>query len=138
MTEPNKKLLADSRIPRITLGEIEWPVPKLSLGQNEVVVPMLAKHFADAGEKTDGNAILRSLTGESIHFLATVSFIALQRGHADITRDEFDDMPISYMDLVAAALVIAQQSGMFRSDRLTTNGVSGPLAVAATTSSPTG
>jgi hypothetical protein len=118
MTEPNQKLLDDPSVPRITLAGQEWPVPKFAIAQNAVILPILMAHF----EHPD--VALR--TTEGILRLGTILFTALGRGHKDMTRADFDDMPIEVPEMAAAIPVIAQQTGMYKATK--PNGVDRPLA----------
>jgi hypothetical protein len=129
MVEPNQELLADERVPRVTLAGREWPVPKFAIAQNSVILPLLMEHFDRpelAYRSTDG--IVR---------LGTVIFTALGRGHRGMTREQFDDMAIEIPEMAAAIRVIAQQTGLFKSEKESTNGVSLPLPEALSTT-PTG
>jgi len=127
-TEPNKKLLGDPRVPRITIDDVDWPVAKLAPAQLEVVAPLIDPTLKAL--KSSG-----SVTKEIIHDLGTIVHVALTRGHPDLTRDEFDQMPIGLMDLLDSVQVVSRQCGLFRPVKPNeVNGASVPLAAAATSS----
>jgi hypothetical protein len=131
MTEPNKSLLGDDEIPTVTLDGKQWPIPPLSIKQNRKVVPIIARRLV----AEDG-----PMTEEIMDDLAMVVFLGLQRGHKELTREEFDEMAISPTQLKDAVAVVTRQSFMFKPGKLEVNGVSAPLAQAAVpeVNSPTG
>jgi hypothetical protein len=132
MTEPNKELLSDERIPTATLAGQKWPVPKMAIRQCEVVVPLIVKRMADVAGGPAG------LTAEVIHDLATVVFWGLERGHKGLTREEFDEMPIDLTDLIDAMLVVSRQTGLLKPGKLEVNGTSPLGQTVPLASSPTG
>lgn len=133
-TEPNKKLLSDPRVPRITLDDQDWPIPKLAPAQLEIVLPLIDEVKKTLREYAPGAVI----DADVIHKLGTILCTALQKGHPDLTRDEFDQMPIGLSDLIDALPLVQKQSGCFRPAKPhEVNGVSDPLA-RAPQSSPTG
>lgn len=161
-TTPNKELLSDESVPRITLGGVDWPVPKLAIAQNAYVEPLIRKHLpiirdiaraavesAKAAEAGAGAEVSMpvTVTTEVMLDFATAAYWALRRGHWDaqtkigITRDEFDNMPMTFSELYNAAFVIGRQAGLFKPEENHQNGVSkpaAPLAVTTTEAAPTG
>lgn len=136
MTEPNKTLLADEDVPTITLDGKAWPVPRLAIKQNKRVAPLIAKRSKDIERLGPEN--LGALTEELMEDVSTIIFLGLQRGHKDLTREEFEDMPISPKELLGAFWTVAKQSYMFKPQSTEVNGVvSDPLGAAAL-SPPTG
>jgi hypothetical protein len=132
-TTPNKKLLSDPRVPRISFDDQDWPVPRLAPAQLEVVLPLLSATLPKIETQGSGMAVM---TREVLHDLGTIVFLGLQRGHEDLTREEFDQMPIGLLELVSSAYVVLQQCGTFRKRQNTeVNGV--PLEPTAA-STPTG
>jgi hypothetical protein len=129
MTEPNQKLLEDPSVPRITLAGQQWPVPKFAIAQNAIILPELMSHF----EHTDATF----KTTEGILKMGGLLFIALKRGHKDMTREEFDELGIDVPEMMAAVPVIAQQTGMYTPRKVEVNGVTDPLPLTSPTS-PTG
>lgn len=108
MIEPNKELLADPEVARITLGGVQWPVPKLAIKQLKIIMPLLLP-FMSAERSL--NALM--FTAKDIDDLATIAHAALSRGHA-ITREEVEDLAASPYDLLGMLLVVAQQTGMMK------------------------
>lgn len=131
MTEPNAELLADDRIPRVTLAGKAWPVRRLALEQNNEVAPILMSRVALLnGTATE---LAAKLTTEVLNDFAHVVFWGLKRGHPDLTRAEFNDMEIDpFGELVPAFTTVMAQSSLFRPVR--TGEATGPLAPAATIS----
>jgi hypothetical protein len=127
MVEPNKQLLADERIPRVTLAEQEWPIPRLATEQNVEIFPLLAPRLDLFMEviKTQSIAVV---TAEVLRDFAGAVYWALTRAHT-ITRAEFNAMPIVAVEIMRAMHVVALQSGLFK--RAETNGVHRPLAPTA-------
>jgi hypothetical protein len=138
---PNRELLDDERVPRVTLAGQQWPIPKMAPRQNEIIVPLILDHeeavFAAAAQDEGGKVTFRPTT-EMIHRMNTIVFHALQRGHRELTREEFDDMPIGLVEALDSIRTISRQTGSFR-ERVATDP---PLANGGTTSaavaSPTG
>ena len=137
-TEPNALLLSDESVPRVPLGGVAWPIPRLAQKQNKRVTPLIVKHRKALRKMNLGQDALDALTEEAIEELGTVVYVALTRGHPDMTRAEFDDMPIGVLEILAAFPVVAAQTGLFVWERTETNGVSADPLVPAAASSPTG
>lgn len=123
-TEPNKKLLSDPRVPRITLDDQDWPIRRLAPTQLEIVLPLIDSVKQRMRDAEVGSPI----TKEILNDLGTILFHALERGHPDLTREEFDDMPIGLMDLIDALPIIQKQSGCYRDKKPSeVNGAASPL-----------
>jgi hypothetical protein len=139
MVEPNAELLADERVQKITLCGQEWPVPRLGLEQNVEIYPLLARRLGLLNEVVQGRSTIDALTAEVLKDFASVVYWGLTRGHK-ISRAEFNALPIEVLELFTAAMVVGEQSGLFKR-RGKANGVDGPLAVTtpgAPTPTPTG
>lgn len=121
MTEPNETLLADETIPTVTLAGKRWPVPPLALKQMRVVVPILMKRMRELGGLQAGQ--VDALTNETTGDLITAVFIGLQRGHGAMKREEFEEMPVGWQELIEASIVVSRQAGMI--GKKETNGVVG-------------
>jgi hypothetical protein len=102
-TEPNAALL-DGTTPTIQLAGRAWPVPMLAPRQNRVVVPGIGR-WARSGDPVG--------TTEQFDEAIVVVHAALTRAHPSLTREEFEDWPVSARELMAALPVIAQQTGLF-------------------------
>jgi hypothetical protein len=138
MIEPNQKLLSDDRILRVKLAGVDWPIPKLSIMINEIVLPLFIKHKALLPGLAKGEMELAMSSRETIRDFSTVVYWGLTRGHEELTRDEFDKMPLEINEVFLAAILVWGQTGMIvTQEKAGVNGVSRPLAVEAT-SSPTG
>jgi hypothetical protein len=82
--------------PTVVLAERVWPIPELAPRQNRIILPLLvySKDW-DYG------------------VLADVAFVALTRAHPNLTKAEFDGLPIPQSELVEALPVIKDQTGFF-------------------------
>lgn len=101
-TEPNPTVDTDNYV---TLDGKKWPVPKLAPRQNRKVVPAILRCA-----KIDQ----RNITEEQVDDLYLVLYTGLTRAHPTLTRDEFDGMPISVEDALAAFPIVAIASGFYR------------------------
>ncbi len=133
-TAPNAKLLSDERIPTVTIDGQKWPIPKLAQRQLEIVMPIVSARFAALISGQRDNAILSTFTREAIHDFGTVAYWGLERGHPDLTREEFDNMPLDMLDLLEIVSVVTRQTGLMR----TAKPGDKPLGEARAVSSPTG
>lgn len=127
MTTPNTALLDDPTVLTIELDGKKWPIPKLAPKQNEIVVPLVLELVpkltssvravnVDGAAKThmDLGMLGKALTEKGMKDLYTIVFHSLQRGHKDLTREEFDDMPIGTLDAIEAVMTISKQTGVIR------------------------
>lgn len=119
-TLPNRVLLDEDTVPQITIAGKAWPIPMLAPKQNVKVVPailrVVPKILATGnGEgKFDLKKFAEAVDEASYADLLNIVFLALTRGHPDLSRDEFDNMPVPTMDLVLAVIVIASQTGVIK------------------------
>lgn len=110
--------------PTITLAGREWAVPRLAPRQNRVVVPALLELVPkilrardDAGADNFAQ-LARYLDTKTYDCLTELVYTALTRGAPDLTRAEFDDLPIDTLEMIASVRTIADQAGMIqRSNR---------------------
>jgi hypothetical protein len=109
MTEPNRMMLADKEIPTIDIDGRKWPIPRLAIKQLKVVVPML---MARLPQMRNGGAV-GNLTAEAMDDLFTIVYTGLTRAHPAMTRDEFDNMIMSFDEMLAAVVVVQQQTKSF-------------------------
>jgi hypothetical protein len=109
--------------PSITLGGREWKVPKLVHGQNKRIVPAAMRWMPTllpllaAAQAEDASALIAAadaLSEESYETLGMMARVAISQAHPGIGAGEFDQMPVSAMELLAALPVIIEQTGMFR------------------------
>lgn len=105
-TVPNAELLGKDDVLHIKLAGQEWPVPLLAPRQNNIIVPLFMRHA--------GQPSADLFTQERMQEISTIVFTALTRGHKSITRDEFDDMPISFPEMIDALEAIRIQARMFK------------------------
>ncbi|HEY3778769.1 MAG TPA: hypothetical protein VGL35_11995 [Rhizomicrobium sp.] len=90
------------RDPTISIAGRTWRVPLLAPRQNRIVLPALMKPAAD------------------IACLLDMVFAAMTRACPHLDRDEFEDLPIPFHELLDAIPVIAQQTGFLVSAKAET------------------
>lgn len=145
-TEPNTLLLADPEIPRITIAGKEWPVPSMAPAQLVHLAPIVHrrhKRIAEMAAKDDSDAEQLAyarriyddtMTTETLQELSDMVFWGLRRGHPHLSREEFDNLsPVSVVELLSAAKVIAGQTHLFREMK---SGETRPLALTPAPTSP--
>jgi hypothetical protein len=113
MVEPNKLLLADPRIPRITFAGKEWPIPKLAIDQLAEVWPLISGSLISVVSAGAG-ASIAAFSGQTIKDMSKVVFWGLKRGHESLSPEEYADMPSDVQELMNAVLVVASQTGGFK------------------------
>lgn len=137
-TKPNRELLDDPRTLTVSLDGTKWPIPRLAPAQNERVTPIILRIMpllmrlsreersqAVAVEGQDLAPVLSDrmerlgevLSEQNLHDIYTAIYVALKKGHPDLTRDEFDEIPIGNLDAIEAMNVIARQTGTIRQAR---------------------
>lgn len=106
-----------SEIPTIRLAGRDWPVPTLAPRQNRIVVPALfdlVPKIRRACNESGFAGFARHFDTAAFDALSEIAFLALTRAHPEMSRAEFDDMPIDTLELLAAVRIIARQAGLFR------------------------
>lgn len=116
-----------SEAPQITLGKKLWRVPELAARQNMRIVPKIM-----AAQKTD----FGSLTEDGIKIFYDIGFIALTRANPELTREQFDELPVGLNELLAALPIIARQAGMAVAEVATGGQGEAPAAMAPSTGMP--
>ncbi|HEY2446250.1 MAG TPA: hypothetical protein VGI20_10985 [Rhizomicrobium sp.] len=108
----------------IVLAGRDWPVPRLAPKQNRIVVPALlelipkilgARAESDAaGDDGAPSQIPLYLDTAFYDRLTDMVFAALTRGTPELSRDEFDTLPIDTLELLLSVRVIARQAGLLK------------------------
>jgi|GEM_PF-4904620 len=109
-------------IPSVRLADRDWPIPLLGITQNRVVTPAIMKLlpelgriFAAVSAAQDGGTVPHlEITEETFDLMANAVYAAMTRGTPGLARAEFENLPISVFDLIAALQVVIQQSGAFK------------------------
>ncbi len=122
MIKPNEKLLdRTQKLPVITIAGQDWPVPKFAPKQNEVIVPIVLEMSSDlisamsAPQAIRLKMMAKVLTGEAYRKLNDCVFLALERGHPELTRKEYDEeWEVGTMEMVQAFTVIAERTGLIK------------------------
>lgn len=110
--EPNPEFL-DGTTPTISWAGKEWPVPLLAPKQNRQVIPAAMRSRASITKVIGGQ---EPLTTEEYDDLSLIVFYGLKRAHPNLTRDQFDDTPLSIRDLMVAVTVVSQQTGIMKKE----------------------
>ena len=128
MTKPSAELVdgeaanaPDGGVLAIVIANRSWPVPRLSPKQNRIVVPALlavVPRIVDAHRRSETGTqdrlflMARYLDTPTYDRIADAVFHALTRAHPQLSRTEFDELPIDTLDLLGAITVIARQAGL--------------------------
>jgi hypothetical protein len=118
-THPNKALLDRiNQPPCITAAGEEWPIPKLAPKQNQTVVPIILalwpKMLAIREAKDKMAKLFELMEGDNLKLMYDCVFLAIQRGHPDLTREEFDEMEVGVLEAFESLYPIAQQTGLIK------------------------
>lgn len=100
--------------PIVTLAGQQFAIPKLAIRQNRYVEPLAAKHndfFIRIFR--DGSVNLLHLTEAQSEDFTKIVYHALTRATPDLTWEQFESMPISMREIMAALATCLQQSGLF-------------------------
>lgn len=89
--------------PTISLGGKDYPVPPLAIRQMRLVIPAMVRL---KGLRID------TITEEQIGDLIEIVYQAVYPAQDKLTRDDFNNLPVSPLDLMKAMPVIATQTGM--------------------------
>jgi hypothetical protein len=98
--------------PQVTLGGRSWPVPPLAVRQNRVIDPLILSLLPTFAALDAEQAALR-LQAKEYDALLLIAYTALTRAHPQLTREAFDEMPITLPELIGAFETIARQTGLF-------------------------
>jgi len=108
---------ADAGTTTITIGDQDWPLPKLGPKQNRIIVPKLTvilPHIL-ASAKVEGGSmdkLASYLSQDHYDTMLEIVFTALTRGSPDLTREEFDDLPLGTLEMINALTPIARAAGL--------------------------
>lgn len=104
----------------VTLAGREWEVPRLAPKQNRIVVPALLElipRILRAREESGANSFAQLasyLDLAAYDLLTNLVYTALTRAEPNLTRAEFDDLPIDTLELIRAVRPIALAAGLIR------------------------
>ena len=89
--------------PRVTLGGRKWPIPLLAFRQNKHITPLvMSLNGISPSDYTDAE----------YDKIFNICYVALTRAHPDLTIEDFEDLPISVFETIAAFQVIIVQAGL--------------------------
>jgi len=110
--KPNPKFL-DGVTPTITWNGDKWPVPLLAPRQNRHVIPALMRTFKNFALLADiRNA--PPLTEDQYEDISSIVFWGLKRAHPDLTREQFDDVPLSMIEMMENVKVVSEATGIVK------------------------
>lgn len=122
MIKPNEKLLdRTQKLPVITIAGQDWPIPKFAPKQNEVIVPIVLGMSSSlisamsAPQSVRLQMLATVLSGENYRKLNDCIFLALERGHPELTRREYDEeWEVGTLEMVNAFITIAERTGLIK------------------------
>jgi hypothetical protein len=139
VTEPNAELLLAPEIPRVSLGGKLWPVPKLAIRQLRRMRGKLDPIFDLVIRKVTPP---QDLTDDQFDDMAFVVWVGLTRGHPTLSIPEFEELGITWTELVAALVTVWLQAigpaGKGASGEGEGAPQSPPIGTASSLGSPTG
>jgi hypothetical protein len=91
-----------------------WPIPHLTLGKNRRLQPLFAKAAAHI---LAPDTKMADLTGDDFDTLVEITYVALTQAHPTLTREEFEELPIGMVEMVAAIGTIMEQSKLYRAPK---------------------
>jgi len=95
----------------ILAGKI-WNVSLLVAKQNRIIDPIILKLLPQFIKWNRHKRLF--LDAESYQNLLEMAFVAISRDHANVTREQFLELPITLPELIAAFSIIAEQTGIFQ------------------------
>jgi len=98
----------------IILAGHTFTVPPLIIRWNRNAYPICAQLIAAGLFDRMSEKGTLSLTGADLDQLAELAFVGVQASGSSLSRENFDDLPISPGELFDAFLVIATQTGAWR------------------------
>lgn len=114
---PNQELLDDPEVPTITIGfgakAVKWPIRRMSVRQNRRIIPLLAEvlpPLMEAQKKGEMSGFIRSGTDDRLY---KIIFIALRRGHPDLSEAQFEDFELGVAESFDAITTIGLQTGLY-------------------------
>jgi hypothetical protein len=113
MTEPARYDPATT--PAVEWHGRKWPIPELAARQLDLIwddVIALTEALRIEKEDEFGRKIY-SLSADQMRRLRGVVYVGLTRAHGELTRDEFDDVPATPLEIVLAFFVVRNQSLIF-------------------------
>jgi hypothetical protein len=93
-------------IQNVTIGGREFPVPPLAIKDLRVIVPNVV-HLQKSA--LNGTALLG---GDDFGLLIDTVFSGVAAGSPGFKREDFDALPATPRELIAALTVVAEQTGM--------------------------
>ena len=111
-TKPKPAVETIAFAPRdITLAGKVFSVPMLRISINREAYPLCARLTLSGVLDRIGQDGTINLSGEDIDALADLAFWGTLAADGNLTREEFDEMPISPVELLDAFIVMRWQTG---------------------------
>lgn len=99
--------------PEITLGGKQWKIPKMAVKQNRIIVPLIINIIPIFNEWSKDNKGSYPKISEHYSELLKITYVALTRATPDLTEQQFEDLEITFPEIIAAYITIAEQTGIF-------------------------
>jgi hypothetical protein len=108
-------------VPNIELGGRLWPIPRLALGQYAIVLPALtaclpqvlsvaeASEAAKSGDDRALVAAMEAVDADVLGAMMTAVYYGMVGGTPNLTIEEFERIPATFMELAAAMTVVMAQ-----------------------------
>jgi hypothetical protein len=113
--------------PKVKLAGREWAIVQPAIGQAKFLVPAIMAigptflqiaNAAQAAKSTgDTGAMMQSMAVLDEHTFGKITdivYFAIKRAYPEIGRGEFDAMPITLFELIAAVPTVMQQVGFVK------------------------
>jgi hypothetical protein len=97
----------------ISLGGSSWSVPPLAVKQNKIVDPLIISLLPIFSKWKEDPGSISKIGHEQYENLITIAYTAITRAKPEFTRAQFDDLPVTLPELIAAFSIVAQQTGIF-------------------------
>lgn len=99
--------------PKIILAGKEWLIPKMAVKQNRVIVPLIINIIPIFNEWAKDKQGTYPKISDRYSELLDITYYALTRGYPELKREEFENMEITFPEVIGAYITIAEQTGIF-------------------------
>lgn len=112
----------------VKIGGTEFKISTLVLKQNRVVDRLLANNiafFSGLNKDNFGQRMLE-ITEKQVDDFTEIVYVGLTREQPALTRAQFEDLPVSLPEIIAAVPIVMEMSGLFKkSDNLAREAIPG-------------
>jgi hypothetical protein len=93
----------DNSLPTIRIGRKDWPVQEFVWRETKKLLPMV-RHCA--------NINWNNLTDKDMEVLGDMTYFTISRANGGLTREQFDEMPVTLREITEALPTIAKQADL--------------------------